>query len=89
MFTKPRHALCGPFPAVISIPKVAQDGTSDYEAELAVIIGKDGRNISEESALDYVLGYTVANDVSARKLQFETQQWSFSKGLDSSCALGR
>ena len=89
MFTKPRGSLCGPFPAAISIPKVAQDGTSDYEAELAIVIGKDGRNISEESALDYVLGYTAANDVSARNLQMETQQWSFSKGLDGACALGK
>ena len=88
MFTKPRGSLCGPFPASISIPKVAQDDSSDYEAELAVVIGKDGRNIPEESALDYVLGYTAANDVSARSLQMATEQWSFSKGLDGACALG-
>ena len=88
MFTKPRTSLCGPFPATVSIPKVAQDGTSDYEAELAVILSKDCRNVSEESALDFVLGYTAANDVSARNLQMEDQQWSFSKGLDGACVLG-
>ena len=88
MFTKPRGSLCGPYPAAISIPKVAQDGSSDYEAELAVVIGRDGRNIPEESALDYILGYTAANDVSARNLQFADQQWSFPKDLDGACALG-
>ena len=78
----------GPYPAAINIPVAAQDGTSDYEAELCLIIGKDGRDISEEDALDYVLGYTASNDVSARALQLLTPQWSFSKGLDSSCPIG-
>ncbi|OKL61072.1 hypothetical protein UA08_03340 [Talaromyces atroroseus] len=88
LFTKPRTALAGPFPATINIPKCAQDDTSDYEAELCVVIGKTGRNISEEEALDYVLGYTASNDVSARGLQLLTSQWSFSKGLDGSCPIG-
>lgn len=78
----------GPYPAAINIPVAAQDGTSDYEAELCLIIGKDGRDIPEEEALDYVLGYTASNDVSARTLQLLTPQWSFSKGLDSSCPIG-
>ena len=88
LFTKPRTALADPFPGVINIPKCAQDGTSDYEAELCVVIGKSGRDIPEEKALDYVLGYTASNDVSARTMQMLTTQWSFSKGLDSSCPLG-
>ncbi|KAL2833547.1 hypothetical protein BJY01DRAFT_253436 [Aspergillus pseudoustus] len=88
LFTKPRSALTGPYPATINIPAVAQDGTSDYEAELCVVIGKTGRDIPEEDALDYVLGYTAANDVSARSLQRATAQWSFSKGLDGSCPIG-
>ncbi|KAH8809256.1 5-carboxymethyl-2-hydroxymuconate isomerase [Xylogone sp. PMI_703] len=88
LFTKPRTSLADPFPAVIPIPRFAQDGTSDYEAELCVVIGKTGRNISEEAALDYVLGYTCANDVSARTAQMITSQWCFSKGLDGSCPLG-
>jgi 2-keto-4-pentenoate hydratase/2-oxohepta-3-ene-1,7-dioic acid hydratase in catechol pathway len=88
LFTKPRTSLADPFPAVIPIPRVAQDGTSDYEAELCVIIGKTGRNISEDTALDHVLGYTCANDVSARTAQMLTSQWCFSKGLDGSCPLG-
>jgi len=88
LFSKPRSALSDPYPAVINIPKCAQDGTSDYEAELCVVIGKTGRDIPEEDALEYVLGYTSSNDVSARTLQMVTTQWSFSKGLDGSCPIG-
>jgi 2-keto-4-pentenoate hydratase/2-oxohepta-3-ene-1,7-dioic acid hydratase in catechol pathway len=88
LFTKPRHALADPYPSAIPIPKAAQDGTSDYEAELCLVIGKTGRDIPEDKALDYVLGYTCSNDVSARTMQMATTQWSFSKGLDGSCPLG-
>lgn len=89
LFTKPRTALVGPYPTTINVPKCAQDGTSDYESELCVVIGKSGRDIPEEKALEYVLGYTASNDVSARTLQLETTQWSFSKGLDGSCPIGK
>lgn len=89
LFTKPRTALAGPYPASINIPRCAQDDTSDYEAELCLVIGKSGRDISEEDALDYVLGYTASNDVSARTMQMLTGQWSFSKGLDGSCPIGK
>ncbi len=89
LFTKPRMSLADPYPAVIPVPKFAQDGTSDYEAELCVVIGKSGRNILEEKALDHVLGYTCSNDVSARTSQMITSQWSFSKGLDGACPIGR
>ena len=88
LFAKPRTALVGPYPAAINIPMAAQDGSSDYEAELCLVIGKDGRDIPEEEALNYILGYTASNDVSARTLQLLTPQWSFSKGLDSSCPIG-
>lgn len=88
LFSKPRHALADPWPAVIPVPQAAQDGTSDYEAELCVVIGKTGKNIPEAKALDYVLGFTCSNDVSARTFQSVTTQWSFSKGLDGSCPLG-
>lgn len=60
----------------------------DYEAELAVIIGKQGRGISKEEALDYVWGYTIINDVSARDLQKRHQQWHLAKSLDSFCPMG-
>lgn len=80
LFVKPRTALNGPWPAKINVPKVAQDGTSDYEAELSIVISKTGRDIAKEDAMDYVLGYTSSNDVSARAQQFKNSQWSFSKG---------
>lgn len=60
----------------------------DYEAELAVVIGKEARLVSEENALDYVFGYMNANDVSARDLQFGDGQWTRGKSLDSFCPLG-
>jgi 2-keto-4-pentenoate hydratase/2-oxohepta-3-ene-1,7-dioic acid hydratase in catechol pathway len=88
LFIKPRPALANPFPAPIRIPKCAQDETSDYEAELCLIIGKDGREISEDTALGYVLGYIASNDVSARSFQRIISQCSFSKGLDGSCPIG-
>jgi 2-keto-4-pentenoate hydratase/2-oxohepta-3-ene-1,7-dioic acid hydratase in catechol pathway len=88
LFVKPRTALADPYPGTVPIPTGAQDGTSDYEAELCVVIGKTGRDIPEERALDYVLGYTCSNDISARTWQMTTSQWSFSKGLDGSCPLG-
>ena len=84
LFSKPRSALTDPYPAPINIPQCAQD----YEAELCLIIGTTGRDITEEEALAHVLGYTASNDVSARTLQLQTTQWSFSKGLDDSCPIG-
>lgn len=60
----------------------------DYEAELAVVIGKDAKNISEEDAFDYVLGYTIINDVSARNLQTQHKQWYFGKSLDGFTPMG-
>lgn len=88
LFIKPRTSLNGPSPAKINIPKLAQDGTSDYEAELSIVIGKSGKDIPKEKALEYVLGYTASNDVSARTQQFKNSQWSFSKGrLYISCSI--
>ena len=60
----------------------------DYEAELAVIIGKTARNVKAENAGDYVFGYTVLNDVSARDLQTGHKQWYFGKSLDGFTPLG-
>ena len=86
MFIKPRTALNGPHPAKINVPKIAQDGSSDYEAELSIILSKTGRDIPESEAMEYVLGYTCSNDVSARTQQFKNSQWSFSKG-ETSCLI--
>jgi 2-keto-4-pentenoate hydratase/2-oxohepta-3-ene-1,7-dioic acid hydratase in catechol pathway len=84
LFVRPRTALNGPYPAKINIPKLAQDSTSDYEAELSFVLSKTGRDIPAEAAMDYVLGYTCSNDVSARTQQFKNSQWSFSKGIVNS-----
>ncbi|KAL7894397.1 hypothetical protein HDV63DRAFT_412972 [Trichoderma sp. SZMC 28014] len=88
LFLKPRTALNGPHPARIIVPRIAQDGSSDYEAELSIVLGRSGRDIPESEAMNYVAGYTASNDVSARNLQFLNSQWCFSKGLDGSCPLG-
>jgi 2-keto-4-pentenoate hydratase/2-oxohepta-3-ene-1,7-dioic acid hydratase in catechol pathway len=60
----------------------------DYEAELAVIIGKAGRGISKEHALDHVWGYTIINDVTARDLQGRYSQWLIAKSQDTFCPMG-
>ena len=60
----------------------------DYEVELAVIIGKKGKNIEKENAMDYVLGYTILNDVSERTAQFGDGQWFRGKSFDTFCPLG-
>lgn len=60
----------------------------DYEAELAVIIGKDAKNVAEADAFDYVFGYTVLNDISARNLQTSHKQWYFGKSLDDFTPIG-
>lgn len=73
LFMKPRTALTGPGDVIV--PKCVQDQSSDYESELCVVIGKDCKDVKEEDALDYVLGYTASNDISARKAQWETSQW--------------
>ena len=62
--------------------------TLDYEAELAVIIGKDAKNVAKEDVADYIFGYTVVNDVTARELQTRHKQWLFGKGLDGFTPMG-
>lgn len=89
LFSKPRTAIANPYPGTINIPKIAQDGSSDYEAELVIVIGKSARDITAEQAPGYILGYTAANDVSARNEQMKTPMPCFSKGMDSSCPLGK
>ena len=60
----------------------------DYEVELAVVIGKDAKNVSKEDAYDYVFGYTILNDMSARNLQTRHKQWYFGKSLDGFTPIG-
>lgn len=60
----------------------------DYEGELAVVIGKKGKRIAEDEAMDYVFGYTIVNDVTARNLQSQHKQFLLGKSLDTSCPIG-
>ncbi|THW90657.1 hypothetical protein D6D17_08621 [Aureobasidium pullulans] len=73
--------------APIVIPKTCQNQV-DGEVELAIVIGKDCKDLTLENAMESVLGYTVANDVTARKFQARGSQWGFSKGFDTFCPLG-
>ncbi|EWG55842.1 hypothetical protein FVEG_13784 [Fusarium verticillioides 7600] len=89
VFMKPDTSLGDPYPAPTILPKITQvDDCGDYESELAIVIGKECKNVSEADAYDYVLGYTAANDVSSRTSQFAQSQWSFSKGFDGACPIG-
>lgn len=85
IFLKPRTALAGPFDT-IRVPNIVTK--LDYEGELALIIGKRGRHVPRSEALDYVLGYTVMNDVSARDFQLADKQWTRGKGFDGFAPLG-
>ncbi len=60
----------------------------DFEAELAIVIGREAHKVAEQDALDYVFGYTCANDVSARDCQRNDKQWARAKGFDTFCPLG-
>jgi len=86
VFTKFTTSLIGDGEE-IRIPKGLTERV-DWEVELAVVIDRDARNVSEADALSYVRGYTVANDVSARDLQFADVQWVRAKSLDTFCPLG-
>lgn len=86
VFTKFSSSITGPFDTII-IPSSLTDKV-DYEVELAVIIGKHARNVPKESALDYVFGYTIINDVSARDIQFDDGQWVRGKSVDTFCPMG-
>ena len=88
LFIKAANALAHPGDPIV-IPKIAP-GQVDYECELAVVIGKPAKNVAQDQALDYVLGYTCANDVSARRWQKEGggKQWCRGKSFDTFCPLG-
>ncbi|KAI0848987.1 hypothetical protein F5Y00DRAFT_262144 [Daldinia vernicosa] len=89
LFMKPATALADPWPARTVIPKhTLKDDSADYKAELAIVIGKTCKNVSESEALSYVLGYTAANDVSSRIAQLAQSQACYSKGFDGACPLG-
>lgn len=85
LFMKPTTAVIGPGDA-IHLPR--QSKRVDYEAELAVVIGKAARNVSKRDAARVILGYTCANDVTARDLQAKDVQFTRAKGFDTFCPLG-
>ena len=86
VFAKYPNTVIGPGEA-IRIPPITEQ--VDYEAELAVVIGREAKNVPESEALDHVFGYTNANDVSSRDLQFsEGGQWTRSKSIDTFCPIG-
>lgn len=85
LFSKYRNALTGPTSPII-LPGLSAE--IDYEAELAVVIGKQCKDISAADALNYVAGYMAFNDVSARDLQFRTGQWLSGKTLDTFAPCG-
>ena len=86
VFNKATTAVTGPF---AKIPyDTAVSAEIDWEVELGVIIGKSGINIPEEEAMQYVYGYTVLNDISARDLQMQGKQFFKGKSLDGSCPMG-
>lgn len=86
VFNKLPETVTGPYDTIPLQPDVTSQ--VDYEAELALVIGKGGKNISKADALNHVYGYTVVNDVSARDLQVRHQQWDLGKSLDAFCPMG-
>ncbi|MCX7144623.1 MAG: fumarylacetoacetate hydrolase family protein [Sulfuritalea sp.] len=87
-FSKATHTMNGPFDAIPYDPSFT--ATADWEAELAVVIGKRGRNISEEKAMDYVFGYAAFNDTTVREVQQKRHggQWFKGKSLDGYGPMG-
>jgi 2-keto-4-pentenoate hydratase/2-oxohepta-3-ene-1,7-dioic acid hydratase in catechol pathway len=86
VFTKFPSSVVGPGDTVDLMPHVTS--MVDYEAELAVIIGRTGRDVPLAEAMDYVWGYTIVNDVTARDRQQRHKQWLLGKSLDTFCPMG-
>jgi 2-keto-4-pentenoate hydratase/2-oxohepta-3-ene-1,7-dioic acid hydratase in catechol pathway len=85
LFNKFGNSLAG-HGEIVEIPADAKQ--VDFEAELGIVIGRKAKGVSKESALDYVAGYCNANDLSARDLQFRTNQWLLGKACDGFCPVG-
>jgi 2-keto-4-pentenoate hydratase/2-oxohepta-3-ene-1,7-dioic acid hydratase in catechol pathway len=86
VFTKVPECVVGPRDEVRLPHGISSQ--IDYEAELAVVIGKGGRNIAKAQAMGHVFGYTVLNDVTARDVQSRHQQWDLGKSFDTFCPMG-
>jgi 2-keto-4-pentenoate hydratase/2-oxohepta-3-ene-1,7-dioic acid hydratase in catechol pathway len=87
VFTKVPECVVGPTDEV-RLPGAAVSDQIDYEAELAVVIGKGGKNITQADAMSHVYGYTIVNDVTARDVQMRHQQWDMGKSFDTFCPMG-
>jgi 2-keto-4-pentenoate hydratase/2-oxohepta-3-ene-1,7-dioic acid hydratase in catechol pathway len=85
LFLKPSTAVIGPGDAIRLLPI---NRRTDYEGELAVVMGRLARNVRAEDASRFILGFTCANDVTLRDLQRPDDQWTRAKGFDGSCPLG-
>jgi 2-keto-4-pentenoate hydratase/2-oxohepta-3-ene-1,7-dioic acid hydratase in catechol pathway len=85
IFMKPPSSIINPGDTIILPPLSKQ---VEHEAELVAVIGKRGRNIPPEQAKDYILGYTIGNDITARDLQKTDGQWTRAKGFDTFCSFG-
>jgi 2-keto-4-pentenoate hydratase/2-oxohepta-3-ene-1,7-dioic acid hydratase in catechol pathway len=86
VFTKPPETVIAPG-APIKLPRGISEQI-DYEAELAVVIGRGGVNIRASRAMEHVWGYTIVNDVTARDVQMRHQQWDLGKSFDTFCPMG-
>jgi 2-keto-4-pentenoate hydratase/2-oxohepta-3-ene-1,7-dioic acid hydratase in catechol pathway len=86
VFSKATTAVTGPFDDIDPHPTVTAE--LDYEAEVALVIGRRGRSIPRGQALDHVWGYTIVNDVTARDLQRDHRQWLLGKSLDTFAPMG-
>jgi 2-keto-4-pentenoate hydratase/2-oxohepta-3-ene-1,7-dioic acid hydratase in catechol pathway len=85
LFLKPPSSIIGPNQSILLPPQSEQ---VEHEAELVVVIGRRGRWIAPDEAMDHVLGYTIGNDVTARDLQRRDNQWTRAKGFDTFCPFG-
>jgi len=86
VFSKAPTSVTGPYSPIYRHKHLTD--SLDYEGELAVVIGKRGFRINKEEALDYVFGYTIINDITARDLQKRHQQFLLGKSLDTGCPMG-
>jgi len=86
VFSKPPTSVIGPQDPIPSF--LDASASTDYEGEIAVVIGRGGRGISEAEAYAHVFGYTIVNDVTARTLQHRHRQWILGKGIDGFCPMG-
>ena len=86
VFCKLAECVVGPHDAV-KMPLASASTQIDYESELAVVIGRSGRDIASSRAMEHVFGYTVVNDVTARDVQMRHQQWDLGKSFDTLCPM--